>query len=130
MTPSKYFLKLVLGMAIIYAVHFFLLHTQQVSYNWYHFNLFDCILFVLFFIGGAIVSPGFKGESEGFVMRFMVITTVQLLSVLSLIAAVLYTKQPQGRHLTYNIIGVFLALLIIQSALLVVVANKKAQEKK
>lgn len=124
MTASKYFLFLILGIAAVYGIHFSLLNAQVVSYKWFHFNLFDGIVIFLFLVGGLLVAPAIRKSAEQFVMKFMILTTVQLLSALSIIAAVIYTKQPQARHLAFNILAFFVALLIIQSVLLVIGLNK------
>jgi hypothetical protein len=75
--------------------------------------------------GGLMMAGAFRKTSEQFVGRFMILTTVQLLSIMSIIAAVLYTKQPQGRHLTFNIMAVFVAMLAIQTVLLISGLRKK-----
>jgi len=119
MTSKKYFTILGLGCALVYGIHFTLLHTEIIQYNWKHFNVLDIAVFAIFFLSGLIITPGFKQEAEKFVTRFMVTTTVQLLSMLSIIAAILYTKQPNGRQIAFSLIGVFLMLLVVQTTMLI-----------
>jgi hypothetical protein len=81
--------------------------------------LFDGIVFLIFFIGGLMIVPAFQQKAENFTMRFLVLTTVQMLSMLAIVAALAYAKIPNSRVIGFNLVAVFLVFLVVQSFLLV-----------
>jgi hypothetical protein len=81
------------------------------------------------FVGGTfIVAPGLVKSEENFVARFLILTTVQMLAVLSIILALVYLKFPQAKAIGFQLLFVFLFLMSIQSFLLVKLKNKKIIE--
>lgn len=125
MTTKKYVILMLLTCAVVYGVHFILLVQRVAHFNWIHFNVLDGIIFLLFVVGGAAVMQGVKKSPENFVLRFMSLTTFQLLAILSIIAAVIYSDVHQARHVVFNIMGVFVCLLAAQSFFLVSALNQK-----
>lgn len=124
---SKSFLLLMLITAIlIYGVHFLLLHNRVVSYNWFHFNLFDIIVLVIFLLTSLIAANALKQKSEDFVMKFMLVTTLQFLSVLAIIAAIIFAKLPQSKIIALNVVSVFFAMLMVQSVSLILALRSKS----
>lgn len=119
MTIKRYFISLFIAILVIYGAHFLMLHNRVISYSWYHFNVFDIAVFMVYLFGGLMFSPAFKETGEKYVGRFLVLTTFQMLAVLALVLAVVYTKVPNSRMLVFNVIGVFLSMLAVQSVLLV-----------
>lgn len=114
MTKQAYALMILLSAVLIFSAHFLLLHFGVVSYWFKHFVALDIVVFALFFIALPIILVG-KVTNESFVMRFMGLTTFQLLGILSIVAAVIYSSVPMKRHIVYNLLGVFLSMLVAQS---------------
>jgi len=119
MKSKNYFLTLLVTALVVYGIHFSLLHTRVINYSWYHFNLFDGIVFLIFLVGGLMIVPAFKQKAENFTLRFLVLTTAQMFSALSIVAALAYVKIPNARAIGFNLISVFLVFLTVQSVLLV-----------
>lgn len=111
---KQYLTTIVVGALLIFGAHFLLLHFNVVSYNFKHFVALDIIIIALFILASPIVLVG-NVTHESFVLRFMGLTTFQLLGVLSIIGAVVYSGIPLIRHIVYNLMGVFLAMLVVQS---------------
>jgi hypothetical protein len=81
------------------------------------------------FVGGTfIIAPGLVKSEENFVGRFLILTTVQMLAVLSIILALVYLKYPQAKAIGFQLLFVFLFLMSVQSFLLVKLKNKKIIE--
>ena len=79
----------------------------------------DVLLFVVFGAGAILVSPGLDKEPENFVNRFLILTTVQLLAAMSMLAALAYLKMPDMRTVALQFVAVFVVLLALQSFFLV-----------
>lgn len=125
MTKSKYLTLLLVFLGVIMTA-FGLLHYLHLLML--PMPLFQLIIFLVPFlaaVGIVIVVPGFSKPAEQFVMRFMILTTVQMLTVLSVIAAVWYTNKIHLKEFGLQFISAFIALLAVQSVLLILVNNKK-----
>lgn len=83
------------------------------------------ILLAIFLLGLLIVAPGLNKSAENFTLRFLILTTVQMLSVLSIILALIYLKQPEAKTIGFHLIFSFTFLLAIQSVLLIRINEKK-----
>ncbi|TNF47676.1 MAG: hypothetical protein EP305_07215 [Bacteroidetes bacterium] len=75
--------------------------------------------FLIFFLGVLIMAPGFSKGAQQFVMRFMVITTLQMLSVLSVIMVVAYRSIENAKWIGYHLLFLFCFFLFVQSFLLI-----------
>lgn len=84
----------------------------------------ETIILVVFLAG--MLSTGLSDLSDPtkFVGKFLVLTTVQFLSVLSILAAIVYVKYPDRTLHIYHLIGLFFSLLTIQSVFLNKLVNK------
>lgn len=129
MTIRRYFISLIIAIFVIYGAHFLMLHNRVISYSWYHFNVFDIAVFMVYLLGGLMFSSAFRETGEKYVMKFLVLTTFQMLAVLALVLAVVYVKVPNTRMLAFNVIGVFLSMLTVQSVLLVSGLKRMEKEK-
>ena len=78
----------------------------------------------LFVSGTFIIAPGLIKSEENFVARFLILTTVQMLAILSIILALVYLKYPNAKAIGFQLLFVFLFLMSIQSFLLVKIKNK------
>lgn len=80
--------------------------------------ILDGVVLSLFFLTNLMLLPVFKGDTEGFVMRFMALTTIQFLSGLAILFAIIYTQMDSFKMIALNTMGFFLLILFLQSILL------------
>lgn len=79
----------------------------------------------IFSLGTLIIAPALNKDHETFLLRFLVLTTIQFLTILIIIAILSISKFTGAKMIGFHLSGVFLVLLIIQSILLVKLNNKK-----
>lgn len=79
----------------------------------------DSFLFLLFFLGTLIISPGLDKAPDNFVNRFLILTTFQLIMSMFAILALVVMHISHVKTLGYNLLSVFLCLMISQSIFLV-----------
>lgn len=123
MKSSMYFLILVVGLTVLLGIFGGLHAAHILELPLRFFYLLIGFVPFLFLLGAAIAVPGFKKAPENFVARFMILTTFQMLAVLSVIAAVWYTQKGQLKAFGFQLLALFVAGLILQSVLLVL-ANR------
>ncbi len=66
-----------------------------------------------------VMAPGIGKAPENFTMRFLILTTTQMLSVLSVVAAFVYLKRFDARTAGFELVCGFLFLLAAQSYFLI-----------
>jgi hypothetical protein len=110
--------------ALIVFVHLILVKFRIIPGNFNHLLNIDIFLFILFVLGIIIVFPGIKKGGENFSIRFLIMTTLQLLLMLSLILVLSFTKIEQVKILGFSSISVFVILLLVQSVVLIKKMNK------
>jgi uncharacterized membrane protein len=98
-------------------VHWFQVYFPQ-------FISLEIVLFVIYAFGIILIAPGLDKNPENFVGRFLILTTVQLLAAMSVLAALAYVKSPDMRVLSLHFISAFVVVLGVQSYLLVKWVNK------
>lgn len=76
-------------------------------------------IFVLFFGGSFIIAPGLNKDPENFVMRFLILTTVQMLAALTIIMILVFKEVEGAKVIGFHLISVFLLYLFLQSFLLI-----------
>jgi hypothetical protein len=77
----------------------------------------------IFLLGALIIAPGLNKDPETFVLRFLLLTTVQLLTIFGVIIALAFMKIPDAKAIGFHLAGLFFVLLIVQTVLLVKVNN-------
>lgn len=105
--------------------HLVILQFGFIPANFFYSLNVDLFLAFLFISGLLISYPGIKKGAENFTLRFLVMTTMQLLSMMGLILVLAFMKIPNVKIVGYSSISVFILLLIVQSAYLVKEMNKK-----
>jgi len=105
------------------------LHVMLISLDFFSVDFrtivkLDAVIAILFFAGGLLIAPGLVKDPDVFVNRFLILTTVQMLAMLALLAALVYVKIPDMRGVGFHSISVFVILLGIQSVLLIRQVNK------
>ncbi len=125
MTKSRiYTTRFLSALLLICGLHLLLGGLGVLSLPEKRVILIDVILLLIFGGGMLIIAPGLNRTAENFVGRFLILTTVQMLSALSVIAAIVYKKVEMARPMGFHLIVVFLVLLTIQSVLLIRLANR------
>ncbi|MCH2229716.1 MAG: hypothetical protein MK105_05170 [Crocinitomicaceae bacterium] len=120
MTLSKLFLKRFVPLvAVVIIIHISLVFLGFFDGTFKTIVVLDVLLFVVFGAGAILVSPGLDKEPENFVNRFLILTTVQLLAAMSMLAALAYLKMPDMRTVALQFVAVFVVLLALQSFFLV-----------
>jgi L-asparagine transporter-like permease len=79
----------------------------------------------IFVIGIFIILPGLKKDAENFALRFIGLTTMQMLSMLILIAILIFGNWPDPSYWAFTSISIFVVLLAIQSLLFVQEVNRQ-----
>lgn len=120
-----FFKRFTLVLAIVFLAHFILVLTHLIPGNFREALLVDGVLAVIFVLGILIILPGFKGAPDNFALRFLGLTTVQMLSMLSLILVLIFGKMPDARYWAFSAISIFIFLLAFQSVLFIREVNKK-----
>lgn len=106
------------------------LHLSLVATNVLHGNLsqalwIDALILVLFGLGILIVIPGFKTGSETFALRFLGLTTIQILVMMFLMVGIIFGRIEDARYWAFTALILFGIILAIQSVLFVQQVNKK-----
>ncbi len=112
-------------MAIVLISHFVLVVTEKIHGEILPAIIIDASLAAIFGVGIFIILPGLKKDSEYFAMRFIGLTTLQMLSMMILIAVLIFGKLPEQRYWALTAIALFALLLSVQSFLFVKEVNKK-----
>lgn len=112
-------------MAIVLISHFVLVVTEKIHGEILPAIIIDASLAAIFGVGIFIILPGLKKDSEYFAMRFIGLTTLQMLSMMILIAVLIFGNLPEQRYWTLTAIALFALLLSVQSFLFVKEVNKK-----
>lgn len=122
---SKQFSFRFIGFLIsVLSIHSCLIFFNVFAVNFAQFISLEIVLFVIYVLGIIVIAPGLDKNPENFVGRFLILTTVQLLAAMSVLAALAYVKNPQMRELSLHFISAFVIVLGVQSFLLVKWVNK------
>ena len=81
-------------------------------------------IFTLFAIGILIIAGSLDRDAEQLAIKFLLLTTVQMLLVFGLVGFVVLTRMLDFRLVGFHLLGLFCTLLGIQSYLLITVKNK------
>lgn len=120
MKIKSYATRFVPMVVLLLGVHLLLVYLNVFPFNFRLTLISDFALLFIFLLGVPIVSVGLKKKEEGgFVGSFLILTTIQMLSTLSVLGAFVYTKVPQFREISLQLISVFIILLIVQSIFLI-----------
>ena len=99
-------------------------HTALLSSGIFHVPLtklflMDGLLFLLFLASTLIIAPGLDKASDNFVNRFLLLTTLQLLTMMITILSLSLIKMNHFKAIGYHLLVLFLSLLSVQAFLLV-----------
>ncbi len=80
---------------------------------------------LIFTLGTLIIAPGLTKSAENFTGRFLILTTAQMLGLLSIIMVFVYTDITAAKRTGFHLLTLFILLLFIQSYLLIIYKKKK-----
>lgn len=83
------------------------------------------IVFILYALGAVFIAPGLNKEPEHFILRFLILTTVQMLAALSVILVLVFKQVDGAKIIGFHLISLFIILLFIQSLFLIRLSNRK-----
>jgi hypothetical protein len=73
----------------------------------------------LYGLGTLIIAPGLNRSAHNFVLRFLILTTVQMIALLSIVVALIYIQFDDFRTIVIHALAIFLFYMGFQSFLLV-----------
>lgn len=124
-TNTKFFKYFPFVMVVVLLTHFLLVLTEKIQGEILQAVIVDASLGAIFGVGIFIILPGLKKDSEYFAMRFIGLTTLQMLSMMTLIAVLIFGNLSEPRYWALTAITLFAFLLSIQSFLFIKEVNKK-----
>lgn len=122
---TPFFKRFSISLMIVIALHLILVATNLLHGNILQALWIDGLLFVLFALGILIVLPGLKPGSDTFALRFLGLTTMQVLVMMFLLVGIIFGKIDDARYWAFSTLIVFGILLTIQSVLFVQQVNRK-----
>lgn len=123
---SKKYLQYFLSAAIvIFGSHLILSYLEVFKVNFLAILKLDLIVFIVFALGAFFIADGLRKNAESFVNRFLILTTFQMLAMMSVLLALVYVKFPDFKVIVFHTISVFVILLTIQSVFLIRGINSK-----
>lgn len=124
MKSKQFSLRFILFLSLIIVLHSGLVFLNVFQVNFIPFLSLELVLFFIYAVGIVVIAPGLDKKPENFVGRFLILTTVQLLAAMAVLAALAYVKHPEMRSLSLHFISAFVLVLAVQSVLLVQLVNK------
>lgn len=124
MKSKQFSFRFIILLLIVLLAHSTLVFFEIFKTDFSKFIRLEIVLFVIYSLGIIVIAPGLDKNPENFVGRFLILTTVQLLAAMSVLAALAYVQIPEMRTLSLHFISAFVIVLGIQSFLLVKWVNK------
>ena len=124
MKSKQFSLKFLVLLLLVLSLHSLLVFFQVFGVSFSKFISLEIVLLVIYALGVLVIAPGLDKNPENFVGRFLILTTIQLIAAMSVLAALAYAKVPEMRSLSLHFISAFVLVLGVQSYLLVKWINK------
>lgn len=112
-------------LAAVILIHFALVLTHVLPGQIPGALITDGSVAAVFLIGMLIIIPGLKNPADNFAIRFIGLTTLQMLSMLTLIVVLIFGKVQDARYWGFTAISLFIFLLAVQSVLFIKEVNRK-----
>lgn len=119
MKKNNYFLYLTIAVAVVLTTFGLLHYLKIIQLPLKLFLLVNILIPVLFLLGALIITMGKYKSPDSFAQRFMLLTTFQLLTILSVIAGVWYVSKIHLKAFGLQFVSVFVLLMFVQSFLLI-----------
>ena len=125
MSKRKYFLKqFFLSIASIVSFYFGMVSLQIIPINPFGAVLVSLTIAFIFLLGMLIIAPSLDKDAEQFAIKFLLLTTVQLLLSFLVIGTVVFMRLEEFRRIGFHMVSLFVLLLGIQSFLLIRISNR------
>jgi hypothetical protein len=125
MSKRKYFLKqFFLSIASIVSFYFGMVSLQIIPINPFGAVLVSLTIAFIFLLGMLIIAPSLDKDAEQFAIKFLLLTTVQLLLSFLVIGTVVFMRLEEFRRIGFHMVSLFVFLLGIQSFLLIRISNR------
>jgi hypothetical protein len=125
MSKRKYFLKqFFLSIASIVSFYFGMVSLQIIPINPFGAVLVSLTIAFIFLLGMLIIAPSLDKDAEQFAIKFLLLTTVQLLLSFLIIGTVVFMRLEEFRQIGFHMVSLFVLLLGIQSFLLIRISNR------
>lgn len=126
---SKFTFSFFLLSLLAIAGHFFAVNANILKGDIKTASIID--LFILFVTGiSALILYAKTYDAEKFTARFLIATTVQFISFLSMVAALVFKKIPELKYWSLSAVALFVTILIIQTTLLLIFLRSNVNNKK
>jgi hypothetical protein len=112
------------AMLVVLALYFLLEIMNVIPLHSKGLLLVLASIFTLFSIGVLIIAGSLDRDAEQLAIKFLLLTTVQMLLVFGLVGFVVLTRMLDFRLVGFHLLGLFCTLLGIQSYLLITIKNK------
>ncbi len=122
---TPFFKRFSVSLVLVIVFHLILIATHLLPGNMPQALLVNGVLFVLFALGIFLVLPGLKKGSDTFALRFLGLTTMQILGMMFLLVGIIFGKMEDARYWAFSALIIFGVLLAIQSVLFIQQVNKK-----
>ncbi|TNE71651.1 MAG: hypothetical protein EP333_08760 [Bacteroidetes bacterium] len=119
MKKSRFSLLLFGGLLLAVIIHFALIRSLNIPISWRDYLEGTTVVSILTLIGFILIIPALSDFSEQFVGKFMIMTTVQMLGILSYMVYVFITNPKSLQIVAANILPLFIVMLFFQSLLLI-----------
>lgn len=122
---TSFFKQFSIALVLVFVLHLVLVGTSILPGNMAQALLVDGVLFALFALGIFLVLPGLKPGSDSFSLRFLGLTTMQILVMMFLLVGIIFGKIEDTRYWAFSALILFGIVLAIQSVLFVIQVNRK-----
>lgn len=123
MTSNKFAFYFLCIVFVTVVTHLLLVFGQVIEVDFRFSVVGDIALCFIFGMTLPIALNGIKKDSERFVGSFLIVTTIQMLLMLSLLAAYAYMKVPGFKTVSLQLVSLFVFLLAVQSFFLIKLVN-------
>lgn len=124
MKSKAYLFRFLLIAGFLVIAHLLLIYVDVIPADFAPIFKLDIVVFSLFALGTIVIAPGLDKAPDSFVNRFLILTTFQMLAMMSILLALVYVKTPNFQQVGFHTISIFVLLLIVQSILLVRFVNQ------
>lgn len=120
---KRYLLVFSLVLFVFTAIYLSLILSGILNLDQKPALIIACINAGIYLPGALLISFGLKSKAEGFVMRFLSITTFQMIAAMSVMAAFIFVKYPNAKLIVFHFLILFCSTLAVQTVMLVKAKN-------
>ncbi len=126
MKKSKQYSKQFISfLVILHALYSALIVSNLLPLNFQNAVLVNSFSAFIFLVGILIISPGLNKDLETFSIKFLLLTTVQMLLFMLGIVIIVYNRIGEQKITGFHFTGFFIICLAVQSYLLIKLKNNK-----